>query len=305
MIRYRAVLATGAIVALLAATAPAGAAQAAPARPGGRILYLHLIHSHDAGELESVRPDGTAQTSHGRELVYYSEPDFSPDGREIAYVDGFSVRVMAAADSTVDRQLGDWPCAPSGPSWSPDGRWVAFETCGDIFRVDRAGYQAGYLNVTDSGLSDLNAAWSPSGRVIATATRPGVHLYRAAGSAPRMLSDLPGARRLDWNPDGRTLAVEALGDLWLVDARTGRARQLTRTPGLVESSPVWSPDGRWLAYATGPAAPVPPNPEDPSVPGEPGSGGSVNPQIWLMTAGGTARHSTGVAGVPTSWRADA
>lgn len=304
MLRYRTMLATGATAALLLATAPAGVAAAAPAPrpPTGRILFLDLTRSDRAGELRSVRPDGTGPVGYGRDFQWYASPDYSPDGAEIAYAEGFSVRALSAVDGSGDRWLADGPCGPAFPRWSPDGRWVAFEACGDIYAVNRGGPSAGFRNVTESGLNDLWPAWSPSGGLIASATHPGVHVYRAAGSAPRTVSDLPAARGLDWSPNGRTFAVEAAGDLWLVDAVTGRERRLTDTPDVFESSPIWSPDGRWLAYGSGPAAPpTPPHPEDPNPP-DPVSTASLDPQVWLMTATGTHRHSTGVAGVPSSWR---
>jgi TolB protein len=105
-------------------------------------------------------------------------------------------------------------------------------------------------------------------------------------------ADLPAAWHLDWNPDGRSIAVEAAGDLWLVDVATASTRRLTDTPGITESSPVWSPDGRWLSYGSGPDDPTAPDPNS----------AAIDPQIWLMTSAGAQRHSTGVHGVPTSWR---
>ena len=304
MLRYRNMLAMGAIAAILPVVAPAAVAEAAaaPARPGGRILYLDLERSDGSGELRSIRPDGTGAFDYHRELVWYASPDYSPDGTEIAYVEEYSVRAMSAVDGSGDRWLVDGPCGPSFPRWSPNGQWVALEACGDIYVVSRAGAAAGFRNVTENDLNDLWPAWSPSGDRIASATLPGVHIYRTSGSAPRMLSDLPAARGLDWSPNGRTFAVEAAGDLWLVDAATGRERRLTNSPDVFESSPIWSPDGRWIAYGSGPAIPPPPpDPEDPD-PADPVSTASQNPRIWLMTATGTQRHSTGVPGVPTSWR---
>ena len=305
MLRYRDMLTTGTIAVMLLVTAPAGVAQAAAPNPppGGRILYLGLERSDGRGELRSTRPDGTGAVGYGPKLHWgYASPDYSPDGTESAYAESYSVRAMSAIDGSGDRWLGDGQCGAAFPRWSPDGKWVAFEACADIYAAGKGGSGSHPRRLTDEsdGVSNLWPAWSPSGSRLATAGLPGVHIYRSGSFAPRMLSDLPGARGLDWSPNGRTFAVEAAGDLWLVDAVTGRERRLTNTPDFFESSPIWSPDGRWLAYGSGPLAPPPPpHPELP--PSE--DLASADPQIWLMTASGTHRHSTGVAGVPSSWRA--
>lgn len=47
---------------------------------------------------------------------------------------------------------------------------------------------------------------------------------------------------------GKRAAVEARGDIWTLPAKDGTPRNLTRTSGVAERDPAWSPDGRWIAY---------------------------------------------------------
>ncbi len=47
---------------------------------------------------------------------------------------------------------------------------------------------------------------------------------------------------------GKRVCVEARGDIWTLPAEDGSPRNLTRTDGVQEKSPAWSPDGRWIAY---------------------------------------------------------
>lgn len=47
---------------------------------------------------------------------------------------------------------------------------------------------------------------------------------------------------------GKRAFVEARGDLFSVPAEKGEIRNLTGTPGIRESAPAASPDGRWVAY---------------------------------------------------------
>ena len=51
------------------------------------------------------------------------------------------------------------------------------------------------------------------------------------------------------SPDGRTIVFSYQGDLWRVDAGGGAATLLT-TSEAYESAPVWSRDGKWIAFAS-------------------------------------------------------
>ncbi|GIF01307.1 PD40 domain-containing protein [Paractinoplanes rishiriensis] len=283
--------ALGGLLAMTVLSSPAAAAPR-PA-PGGRILYLDFDGSTaGSGTLKSVRPTGWGRQDFGLQLFWASSPDYSPTGFRIAYLRDINVHHMAA-DGSDDRNLGAPNLGIGFPRWSPDGRWITVESWGDIVAVHRDGSSVPPVNLTSAHDSnDLVAAWAPGGRRFATANYAAVRVYSADGVSGRDLAALPGAYRLDWNPDGRSLAVEALGDLWVVTVPSGAVRRLTDTPEVQETSPVWSPDGRWLAYGRGPGA------HDPDFPGV-----TTDPVIWLMRRDGRGAYSTAVPGVPSSWRA--
>jgi len=73
---------------------------------------------------------------------------------------------------------------------------------------------------------------------------PGDH----PGIRPRMHDvsrDLHGA---SISPTGKRVGLQMRGDIWTAPAEHGLPRNLTRTDGVAERGPSWSPDGKWVAY---------------------------------------------------------
>ncbi|MBU0754164.1 MAG: peptidase S41, partial [Planctomycetes bacterium] len=50
------------------------------------------------------------------------------------------------------------------------------------------------------------------------------------------------------SPTGKRVVAQARGDVWTLPAEKGVPRNLTRTSGVAERNPSWSPDGKWIAY---------------------------------------------------------
>jgi Tol biopolymer transport system component len=156
------------------------------------------------------------------------------------------------------------------PSWSPDGRRIAFQT--------RSGPGLTVVNADGSGRQKLTTggspAWSPDGRRIAFVRadnkhQVGVYVMNADGAEQRRLARYGTSPQ--WSPDGLTIAFVRRAtldgfnyDIYAVDAEGGPARSLTRTPAY-ETDPAWSPDGRSIAFVRG-------------------------SDIWLMNADGSGQH---------------
>jgi len=218
------------------------------------------------------------------------QPAVSPNGRRVAFVRSESIWLMARNGSG-QRKLTSGH-RDVAPDWAPDGRAIYFsrylerrDASGDfvgyayaIFRMRSDG--SGVTQVTrpppsDHGTCHDSPSVAPNGSVIAYAlfgdcdhgVPDGIEAVDPSGRRVSLGAfGLPGeAFSPDWSPDGRRLAI-AWG-LW-DDPGLGVAGNRTRAAKIYDNasdSPVWSRDGKWIAFTRG------------------GSRGS----IWLIRPNGT------------------
>ena len=112
-----------------------------------------------------------------------------------------------------------------------------------------------------------DGAWSDCPAVVSADLEAGLHVLDAESCGLTRIDEAPDAYGMSWSPNGVYLAflknqvdvfpVNATGaesDLFLVRADGSQAFQLTDSPGVRETSPVWSPDGSRLAYGIFPGS---------------------------------------------------
>jgi Tol biopolymer transport system component len=125
-----------------------------------------LFAKQDAGtgNLFTIASDGTGLkqlTKCGK--VFCWDGQFSPDGTQIAFIYGGRVATMAASGGNIQMVTGPKDPQPHYPSWSPDGKQLAYERYAganhhDIWVVDLATSAA--TPVATSRVDDTTPSWS-------------------------------------------------------------------------------------------------------------------------------------------------
>jgi dipeptidyl aminopeptidase/acylaminoacyl peptidase len=186
--------------------------------------------------------NGSRELTPAGKDVYDSAPDWSPDGRALAFA-RFTTRDERYRSSIVVRDLAGgterllvtqrlFPRFGSvgEPDWSPDGTTIAYT----YSELDRRHY-----------------------------FRPAVRTIPAGGGTARTL--IPRAQSPDWSPDGSRLAFASVrdrngdrcgsdecwyaGELYTAAADGSGETRLTRNEG-DDTDPQWSPDGSRILFTS-------------------------------------------------------
>lgn len=174
---------------------------------------------------------------------------WAPTGMRVAY-EGALDRDGASGGIYVGKTDGGdgvttRAAAGTAPTWSPDGRWIAYTSSRGVARVRPDG--TGARRIASGSLP----RWSPDGRYLAFVRagrtgRQATWVVRFDGRGARAVG--PGGSSPAWSPDGRRLAYVSRRGI-LVVARDGSGRRLVAATDGLAHGLSWSPDGRRLIYA--------------------------------------------------------
>src|SRR6266481_5109441 len=204
-------------------------------------------HSEQVSQIFIARSDGSRRIQLTRDEKGASTPAFAQDGRYVYFTSARSGKMNVfriLIEGGEAEMVTDFKGAVNAFKVSPDGKWVAF-----------TGYEPP---------PDLETAKKEKRDFRTIDADPESHALHIVPAE----DDLNGKRlqkklldyhvaHFDWSPDSRHIAFEhwpgPLADNWTkadiseVEVETGKVKALAAT-GASESSPHYSPDGRYIAF---------------------------------------------------------
>ena len=242
----------------------------------GRYLRSgHLVYFHQgtlfAEPFDLARLESTGQPVPVVEGVS-SFPGGGPGGMAgsapVAWTEAGTAVYLARGNATdqapiqwMDR-TGKVTALRATPAFSPDGRRLAVDIDNgqaDVFVYEWA--RDTLTRVTFDAKTDTRPAWTPDGRRIVFRSDLNLYWRRADGSGDvQRLTESPnGQTPTSWHPNGKFLAFYETGqtgnDLMILPMagdeasgwKPGTPTVFLSTP-FDEREPMFSPDGRWIAY---------------------------------------------------------
>ncbi|HEV7683772.1 MAG TPA: PDZ domain-containing protein [Pyrinomonadaceae bacterium] len=143
---------------------------------------------------------------------------------------------------------------------SPTGKRVVVEARGEIFTIPAE--KGDVRNLTNSsGSAERDPAWSPDGKSVSYfSDKSGEYrLYIEAqdGLTPPREITLQHPTHYytaSWSPDSKKIMFSDTNlKVWVLDVASGQAKVVGNDPWMVPNrtlDPVWSPDSKWVAYAS-------------------------------------------------------
>jgi TolB protein len=241
--------------------------------PDGRRL-LFARHTSDGAHIWLYVLDREAPGAAPRRLTDRKEPEyhgaFAPDGSSVLFTaitlkgtqgnldiarigaDGTALETIAGDKGKLSHQ--DWP------SWSPDGRRLAFSSTHEgnqeIYTARSDGSDV--VRLTQHRGLDAHPCWSPDGKSIAFATDRwgGLELAAIAPDGTGLVR-LTRSRGLDdypaYSPDGARLAFVSNRDgqfeVYVALADGSEPQNVSRHPSR-DRYPTWTPDGRGITFVS-------------------------------------------------------
>jgi Tol biopolymer transport system component len=282
---------------------------------GNRLTYFRV--NNKQVELVSADRDGSREQLVAKLPTSFSYrcPRWSPDDRSISYLHASAnwaddVYLVSASGGDPHRLTNEGTLM-SGIAWLPNGESIIYSTARGstvlylptlhLWRVSRSGGLPQQLTFGESG--DENPDVDSHGRIVASRKRMTFDLWKFPldGSpeenvkrGQQITHQTGQVQTPSLNPDDSEVAYLSdnggHGNLWVRQLKTGETRQITfeRKPDLVVGVPIWSPDGKYITFATN----LPP------------TGGGRDIGYWLIRPDGSDLHMWIPNGAWAAWSGD-
>ncbi len=236
---------------------------------GDSVVYVRtsmdIMTDARVSKLWSINFDGSDHRPLTSSLHDQSSPRFSPDGKKLLYVsnaNGSSQIFVRWLDTGQEAKLTQLERGPSGLSWSPDGKQIAFsmlvpDTPEPFVKMPEKPKGATWADPANV-ISKLHYRSDSSGYLEDGFTQ--LFVLSADGGTPRQVTSGSFNHNAApvWTPDSRSLLFSANrheqwefdtlnSEVYEVNLETGQIKALTDRQG-PDESPVVSPDGKRIAY---------------------------------------------------------
>lgn len=216
--------------------------------------------------MTETQPSGAPRLASADDLYSFhvpGDPQISPDGRRVAFTvqrvereteKKYTNLWLAGVDDGQLRQFTYGKQADSQPRWSPDNATIAFlsnrgsEEQAQIYLIPVDGGEARPL--TDLKGSFGGYEWSPDGTkfVVQFRKKDADALEREKDEGKKKLGiSYRHITRTDYKFDGMGYLPQEHWHIWVVDAASGEATQLTHGDK-DETEPRWAPDGNTILF---------------------------------------------------------
>ncbi len=216
------------------------------------------------GESAAIPIDAPAETKDNRTFFVQNESvsefQLSPDGKKIAAVVRGDIFVLAS-NGGYARNVTESPWRERDIIWDKNSKNLIYvsdvSANPDLYSISALGNKKP-KKLTDSDLDELSPKLSPDGKWIAYYRgKRQIRLIQPDGKKDKLLieGDFGGrfASEFSWSPDSRFLAIvdqsKSNDDIYAINIDTKEKHLLTNT-AYDESSPVWSPDGKFLLFSS-------------------------------------------------------
>lgn len=195
-----------------------------------------------------------------------SNPAFSPDGQNVAFIRGVSSGVddiyIKPLTGGEPRRLTDDKRYIISLAWSADGRHILFSSnrAGNhaLWRVAAAGGTPQRVATVADNASD--PVFSRDGKLMAFSQfYMDTNIWRMdlrTAARRKVIASTQYDSSPQYSPDGTQVVYRSgrsgTGEIWISDRDGTRDRQLSRMGNSLTGSPHWSPDGRRVAFDSRP-----------------------------------------------------